>query len=79
MSTGTMPLSDTIWVALVFGAVIVTYFGMIFYLENVRLHMFMVALLTGLIAMCLWLMVDSFTQAPSRTSSLIFDEHDEER
>ena len=57
MSTTTMPLSGTIWIALVFGAVIVIYFGMIFYLENVRLHRFMVALLTVLIAMCLWLIL----------------------
>ncbi len=45
------------WVVLVLGAGIMVYFGLLFYVENIRLHIFMVMLLTGLIAACTWLIV----------------------
>jgi hypothetical protein len=45
------------WVVLALGAGIMIYFGLLFYVENVRLHVFMVMLLTGLIAACTWLIV----------------------
>ncbi len=57
LTSGVGNLPVIIWVVLVFGAVIVTGFGMIFYLENVRLHMLMIALLASLIAMSLWLIL----------------------
>jgi hypothetical protein len=45
------------WVVLLLGAAIMLYFGLLFYVENVRLHIFMLMLLTGLIAACTWLIV----------------------
>lgn len=45
------------WVVLVIGAGIMIYFGLLFYMENVKLHLFMLMLLTGLIAACTWLIV----------------------
>jgi hypothetical protein len=50
-------LPGIFWVVLVVGAGVVVYFGLIFYLEDIRLHLFMLMLLTGLIATCIWLIV----------------------
>jgi len=54
MSGGTQPLPRIVWIMLVSGAIIIIYFSMILYLENLRLHIFIVSLLTILIVMCLW-------------------------
>jgi hypothetical protein len=50
-------LPGPFWVVLVMGAAITICFCLILRMENVRLHAGMTALLAGLIAMCLWLIV----------------------
>lgn len=45
------------WFVLVIGAAITICFCLVLHMENVWLHAGMTALLTGLIAMCIWLIV----------------------
>jgi Protein of unknown function (DUF4239) len=46
-----------LWFGLVIGAVVTICFCLVLYMENVKLHAVMTALLTGLIATCLWMTV----------------------
>ncbi len=50
-------LPGPFWVVLVIGAAITICFSLILHMENIRLHAGMTALLAGLIAMCLWLIL----------------------
>jgi hypothetical protein len=45
------------WVVLVGGALITLIFAFILYMENAQVHAWMVALLAGIIALCLWLIL----------------------
>jgi hypothetical protein len=49
-------IPDYVWLVLLTGGIIVVYFGLMLRVENPRLHMVLVALLTASIAICLWLM-----------------------
>jgi hypothetical protein len=46
------------WVVLVGGALITLIFAFVLYMENAQVHALMVALLAGIIALCLWLILE---------------------
>jgi hypothetical protein len=50
-------LPDVLWFGLVLGAVVTISFGLILHMENVQLHATMTALLTGLIATSIWMIL----------------------
>jgi hypothetical protein len=50
-------LPDVFWFVLVIGAIITISFSLILRVKDIRLHMAMILLLTGVIAICLWLIV----------------------
>ena len=50
-------LPDVLWFGLVLGAVVPISFCLILHMENVQLHATMTALLTGLIATSIWMIV----------------------
>ena len=45
------------WAVLLLGGAITIYFGLLFYVEDAKLHRFMLVLLTSLMASCVWLIV----------------------
>lgn len=47
---------DFVWLVLLGGAIIVIYFSLLLRVENPRLHLVLVALLTASIGLCIWLM-----------------------
>jgi hypothetical protein len=51
-------LPSLLWIILVVGAMITIAFGMILHMKNVQLHVITIALLTGTIVLCLWLIVE---------------------
>jgi len=50
-------LPEVLWFGLVFGAVVTTCFCLVLHMKNVQLHAALTALLAGLIATCLWMIV----------------------
>jgi Protein of unknown function (DUF4239) len=50
-------LPDVLWFGLVIGAVVTIFFCLVLHMENVQLHATMTALLTGLIATSIWMIV----------------------
>jgi hypothetical protein len=46
------------WVVLVGGGIITLIFAFVLYMENAQVHALMVALLAGIIALCLWLIFE---------------------
>jgi hypothetical protein len=51
-------LPAVFWVVLVGGALITLIFAFVLYMENAQVHASMVALLAGMIALCLWLIFE---------------------
>jgi hypothetical protein len=50
-------LPDVLWFGLVIGAVVTIFFCLVLHMENVQLHAAMTALLTGLIATSIWMIL----------------------
>lgn len=48
-------IPDYLWLVLFFGAIEVIYLSMLLHVDNLQLHLLLVALLTGSIAVCIWL------------------------
>jgi hypothetical protein len=46
------------WIVLVGGSLITLVYAFVLYMENARVHALMVALLAGIIALCLWLILE---------------------
>jgi hypothetical protein len=51
-------LPSVFWVVLVGGSLITIIFAFVLYMENARVHALMVALLAGIMALCLWLILE---------------------
>jgi hypothetical protein len=51
-------LPGIFWIILVVGAVITIAFGIILHMKNVQFHVITIALLTGMIVLCLWIIVE---------------------
>lgn len=49
-------IPDYVWIVILVGGVIVVYFGLILHVENPRLHMILIILLTISVATCIWLL-----------------------
>jgi hypothetical protein len=47
-----------LWVVLVGGSIITLVFAFVLYMENAQIHALMVAMLAGIIALCLWLILE---------------------
>jgi hypothetical protein len=50
-------LPEVLWYDLLLGAVVTIFFALILHMENVGLHAAMMAMLAGLIATCIWMIV----------------------
>ncbi|HEY6406149.1 MAG TPA: DUF4239 domain-containing protein, partial [Ktedonobacteraceae bacterium] len=50
-------LPDVLWYGLVLGGVVTISFGLVLHMENVQLHAALTAMLAGLIATCIWMIV----------------------
>jgi hypothetical protein len=50
-------LPDVLWIGLVLGGVVTICFGLVLHMKNVQLHATLTALLAGLIATCIWMIV----------------------
>jgi hypothetical protein len=51
-------LPGVFWVVLVGGSLITLIFAFVLYMENAQIHALMVALLAGIMALCLWLILE---------------------
>ena len=67
-------LPDVLWFGLVLGAVVAIFFCLVLHMENVKLHATMTALLTGLIATSIWmiLMINHPFAGDIRVSTAVF-------
>ena len=50
-------LPAVLWLGLVFGGVVTTAFALVLHMNNIQLHAALTALLAGLIATCIWMIV----------------------
>ncbi len=50
-------LPEVLWYGLLFGAVVTICFGLVLHMENVGLHATMTAMLAGLIATSIWMIL----------------------
>jgi hypothetical protein len=50
-------LPDVLWLGLLLGAVVTISYCVILHMKNIQLHAALTALLTGLIATCIWMIV----------------------
>jgi hypothetical protein len=57
LQSNTAGLPIALWFGLVIGALVTITFCLILHMENVQLHPFVTALLTGLIATSIWMIV----------------------
>jgi hypothetical protein len=51
-------LPTLFWIVLVGGSLVTVVFAFVLYMENARVHALMVALLAGILALCLWLIFE---------------------
>ena len=50
-------LPDVLWYGLLLGAMVTISFGLVLHMDNVKLHAALTAMLAGLIATCIWMIV----------------------